>query len=55
MKRLTRRAKADSASTDGFTVDLEKAIAAGITTGDYPQDVATREQVASMIVRAHNL
>ena len=55
LKRLTRRAKADSASTDGFTVDLEKAIAAGITTGDYPQDVATREQVASMIVRAHNL
>jgi hypothetical protein len=55
LKRLTRRAKADSASTDGFTTDLEKAIAAGITTGDYPQDVATREQVASMIVRAHNL
>lgn len=55
LKRLARRAKADSASTDGFTTDLEKAIAAGITTGDYPQDVATREQVASMIVRAHNL
>ena len=28
LKRLTRRAKADSASTDGFTTDLEKAIAA---------------------------
>lgn len=55
LQRLVRRAKADSASTDGFTTDLEKAIAAGITTGDYPQDVATREQVASMIVRAHNL
>lgn len=55
LQRLVRRAKADSCSTDGFTTDVEKAIAAGITTGDYQQDIATREQVASMIVRAHNL
>lgn len=55
LKRLTRRAKADTASTDAFTTDLEKAIAAGITTGERPQDIATREQVASMIVRTHGL
>lgn len=55
LKRLTRCAKTDSASTDSFTTDVEKAIAAGITSGERPQDIATREQVASMIVRAHGL
>ena len=32
--------------------DLERAIAAGITTGERPRDYATREEVAIMLLRA---
>ena len=55
LQRLVRRSKEEEASSAAMAEAVEKAVEAGFTTGERPQDRATREEVMSMIVNMHEL
>lgn len=50
LKQLVANKKATEPNS-WFKEDLQKAVDAGITTGERPRDIATREEVAVMILR----
>ena len=44
--------KKETSGSDWAKADLQKAVDAGITTGERPRDVVTREEAAIMVLRA---